>query len=606
MLHLLELRGYAHNIIVRDAESRLSSEFLGFENCVFLWQKFLITKSQNLREIGTTHRWGILLKRFNVFHIKNEMLGANFLANFISVFWVNNLIIGAEPPLPADLKAVSDLIENLFKPTSFILVFVMTLIYERPIRKFFDYLAADKPVPEALAIRVRRRALNEPFVLIVMDMSMWIAAAVIHSLLFWMLDAGPNPNQRAVALCISNGLLTVTVAFFFLEHVLQKRWAPVLFPEGGLYAITKTLRIRIRTRLISLLFACNLIPMLAILHILYRVPGAHPDPSAALEVLSSSIRTNALVFMLAAVCLTMLVSRNLTMPFREIVKTLQGVRNGHFDKKVMVTSNDEIGYTGDVINEMTEGLKHRERMQQSLNLAMEVQQNLLPQHPPQVHGLDIAGRSIYCDETGGDYFDYLDVGTGSHSIGIVLGDVSGHGIPSALLMAGARAFLRQRACLPGSVSEVVTDVNRQLARDAGDSGSFVTLFFMVIDTGNRSLRWVRAGHEPAVLYDPESGQLQELKGKGLSLGVDENVRYMESEKSGIREGQIILLYTDGLVETQNMAGDRFGKARLFETLRSSGNGDADSIMEAILSAHEAFRAGQPAEDDITLVVVNIQ
>ena len=89
--------------------------------------------------------------------------------------------------------------------------------------------------------------------------------------------------------------------------------------------------------------------------------------------------------------------------------TLRGVRNGHFNKRVHVTTNDEIGYAGDVINEMTDGLIEREKMQQSLNLAREVQQNLLPKRNLKVNGIDIAGKSIYCDETGGDYYDFISI-----------------------------------------------------------------------------------------------------------------------------------------------------------------------------------------------------
>jgi sigma-B regulation protein RsbU (phosphoserine phosphatase) len=111
---------------------------------------------------------------------------------------------------------------------------------------------------------------------------------------------------------------------------------------------------------------------------------------------------------------------------------------------VQVTTNDEIGYTGDVINEMTAGLIERDRIRQSLGLAMEVQQHLLPGSDPKIDGLDIAGDSSYCEETGGDYFDYLPVdGNGQGKIKIVGGDVSDHGIASALLMTTARAFLRQ-------------------------------------------------------------------------------------------------------------------------------------------------------------------
>ena len=128
----------------------------------------------------------------------------------------------------------------------------------------------------------------------------------------------------------------------------------------------------------------------------------------------------------------------------EIIQTLQGVRNGIFDKKVRGTSNDEIGYTGDVINEMTEGLKERDRIRQSLDIAMEVQQHLLPRSDPNINKLDIAGKSIYCDGTGGDYFDYHDLSHGDQKkLGVAIGDVSGHGISAALLMAGCS---RLRPC----------------------------------------------------------------------------------------------------------------------------------------------------------------
>ena len=131
-----------------------------------------------------------------------------------------------------------------------------------------------------------------------------------------------------------------------------------------------------------------------------------------------------------------------------------------------------------VINEMTEGLIERERMQQSLNLAKEVQQNLLPKSNLKFNGFDIAGKSVYCDETGGDYYDFISIqDADEQKIGVAIGDVSGHGISSALLMATVRSSLRQRASLPGSIANIISDVNRQLVQDVEDSGQFMTMFF---------------------------------------------------------------------------------------------------------------------------------
>jgi len=207
--------------------------------------------------------------------------------------------------------------------------------------------------------------------------------------------------------------------------------------------------------------------------------------------------------------------------FKEIIFTLRSVENGRFDKKVQVTTNDEIGYTGDVINEMTDGLIEREKMQQSLNLAREVQQNLLPKKNLMLNGFDIAGKSVYCDETGGDYYDFISIGdTDTHKIGIAIGDVSGYGISSALLMATVRSSLRQRASLPGSTARIISDVNRQLVKDVEDSGQFMTMFFLAFDTEARQLEWVRAEHDPAIVYDPGSDSFSELGGSGIALGVD--------------------------------------------------------------------------------------
>jgi sigma-B regulation protein RsbU (phosphoserine phosphatase) len=266
-----------------------------------------------------------------------------------------------------------------------------------------------------------------------------------------------------------------------------------------------------------------------------------------------------------------------------------------------VTSNDEIGYTGDIINEMTEGLRERERMQQSLNLAKEVQQRLLPQSAPRLPGWDIAGTSIYCDETGGDYYDYMDAGDGR--LAVVVGDVSGHGLPAALLMATARSLLRQRVRLPGSIPDVLTDVNHLLVGDVGASGQFMTLFFLSLAPGEKCVHWMRAGHDPAVLYDPSTDAFSELKGEGIALGVDGEWRYRLHATCNLADEQIILVYTDGLHEARDEIGEMFGKDRLLKTVRSHAGRTASGILEAVMSELRQFQGRRAAEDDVTLVVV---
>src|SRR5210317_162090 len=134
--------------------------------------------------------------------------------------------------------------------------------------------------------------------------------------------------------------------------------------------------------------------------------------------------------------------------------------------------------------------KERDRLRHSLELAKEVLQTLLPKSNPRITGLEVAGKSIYCDETGGVYYDFIEFkGKANEKLGVVVGDVAGHGISSALLMATVRSALRQRLASPGSIEQVIADVNRQLVVDFGDSGQFVTLFYLAVDPTRKILEW---------------------------------------------------------------------------------------------------------------------
>ena len=251
--------------------------------------------------------------------------------------------------------------------------------------------------------------------------------------------------------------------------------------------------------------------------------------------------------------------------------------------------------------------KEHQRVRQYLSLAMEVQQNLLPKTDPQVDGLDIVGKSIYCDETGGDYYDFLEVGNPAEGkIGVVVGDVSDHGIPSALLMATVRALIRQRCSSFGKIDQVVSDVNRQLAADVKDSGRFMTLFYTEIDKPNNSIRWVSAGHEPAMVYNPATDSFNDLNGgNNLPLGVFEDAEFEEKNRELV-PGQVIIIATDGIWEARNPDGNMFGKDRIYQIIRQNASASANEIQNAVLESLEGFRKETKLEDDLTLVVIKIK
>ncbi len=245
------------------------------------------------------------------------------------------------------------------------------------------------------------------------------------------------------------------------------------------------------------------------------------------------------------------------------------------------------------------------KVQRSLAQASMIQQNLVPKSNPKVEGFDIAGKSIWCDETSGDYYDFIQPPKWKQKkIGIVVADVIGHGISSALLMTTARAFFRERALSPGSSTALVADVNQRIVRDIEDLNLFITLFYSEIDIKEKYFRWVHAGHEPAILYDPSADSFESLGGEGLPLGVMEDWVYEESEKQ-LHPGQIILIGTDGIKETHNEQNELFGADRFNRVIRDHAQLPSTGIIKEVFETLEHFRFPVERKDDETLVVIKV-
>jgi len=256
-------------------------------------------------------------------------------------------------------------------------------------------------------------------------------------------------------------------------------------------------------------------------------------------------------------------------------------------------------------NEIVPKIEEHMRMSNALGLAEEVQQSLLPQSDPSFPGFAIAGASIYCDETGGDYYDFIETNRGGQAgLAVVVGDVSGHGVSSALLMATARALIMLRSSMPGEAAGIINDVNRYLSLDTAQTGNFMTFFYCELTERETEVRWVRAGHDPALIYDPSTDAFDELKGKGLALGLHDSFEY-DSFHRRIETGQVIMIGTDGIWEMLNKAGEMFGKKGLMEIIRNNHTASARQIVDTVTEALERFRGDEAQEDDITLVVIKV-
>ncbi len=307
--------------------------------------------------------------------------------------------------------------------------------------------------------------------------------------------------------------------------------------------------------------------------------------------------------LLLALGLSLPLSRRVTRPLETTVAAVNRIAAGDLETRVDASRADEFGRLADALDSMLPKLRDHLRLRDSVHLAKEVQRNLLPTTWPSVASFDIAATSAYCDEIGGDYYDLLDLSSnGEPRLGIVVADVAGHGVAAALLMATTRAILRSRIRPGDSLAAAIGEANRSIVADRF-SDRFVTLIAVVIDTGDLRLRWVSAGHEPAILYDPATDSFEELGGRDIPLGVRPDWEYHEHAREGWRHGQVILIGTDGIWETRDRDGNRFGKDALREIVRANADRPPREIEDATLAALTRFRGGRTQEDDVTLVVL---
>ena len=313
------------------------------------------------------------------------------------------------------------------------------------------------------------------------------------------------------------------------------------------------------------------------------------------------------VFFIMAILLVLLVnlifsySRNLKLLFDNETNILEQVTNGNLSSKVPVATYDEFGIIARYTNHMIDGLRHRFKLIHSLKIAEEVQQNLLPDHSPNFTGFDISGTSIYCEETGGDYYDYFQLPDGR--LGIVVADACGHGIGAAMLMTSVRAFLTAAIRDYQNPAQLLKDINSLITHDYAKSSRFTSMFFLEIDAQTKDLKWVRAGHEPPVVYHAEADSFSHLDGSGLVLGVDDSFIYKNSKMSSIQSGDIIVIGTDGISETRNKEEMVFEHKRLEKIILDHAHDSAQVIQETIVAEVNTFRGNLEQEDDITLVVI---
>ena len=238
------------------------------------------------------------------------------------------------------------------------------------------------------------------------------------------------------------------------------------------------------------------------------------------------------------------------------------------------------------------------KIEEELKIANDIQTRLLPKTNPQINGFDIASKSVPAKEVGGDYYDFIQID--ENNIVICLGDISGKGMPAALLMANLQATLRGQALFTSSAGECLTRANKLLYRST-DRQNYATLFYGILDSSNDTFRFSNAGHNPPILMNSDKKVIRLTKG-GTVLGFMEDFQF-EEDSVNLKKGDTIIIYSDGIDEAFNIDDEEYGEENLLSIIKDVLSLDAEKIIENVFESVRFHVQDAPQSDDITIVVI---
>jgi sigma-B regulation protein RsbU (phosphoserine phosphatase) len=342
-----------------------------------------------------------------------------------------------------------------------------------------------------------------------------------------------------------------------------------------------------------------------------RIFSSLGELSDSYKILFIVIGVVFLLIEVAALITGIVMTRRITKAVSDLYHATQYVKTGDWTHRVRIDRRDQLGVLGESFNDMTgsisgllEESKKRQRLENEISIASEVQNQLFPQKVPNVGGVELEAICKAARTVSGDYYDFIQLSP-TH-VAIALADISGKGISAALLMASLQAALRSQLLAPGSemmsTAELVARLNTHLVRNTGDD-RFATFFIAVYDSATRTLRYTNAGHLPGFLIS--NGSAKHLDQGGMVLGVVEDYVYEEGSVV-VPPNSLLVEYSDGLVEPENVYGEEFGIRRLKEAAIRVQNSAPRFVGESLMMAAEEW-AGTPEQaDDMTVVVARLR
>jgi serine phosphatase RsbU (regulator of sigma subunit)/anti-sigma regulatory factor (Ser/Thr protein kinase)/transposase len=299
-------------------------------------------------------------------------------------------------------------------------------------------------------------------------------------------------------------------------------------------------------------------------------------------------------------------------PIQVLSDSVRAIGEGTMLADVGGSGNEEIDEIARAFNEVTAkfraaqgNLVEQERLQKEMQVAQEIQQSLLPRQVPELEGYEIGALYRAAKEVGGDYYDFVQVD--DRTVGVVVADVSGKGVPGSLVMTMIRTALRMEARGNRSASDVMARMNTFVTEDM-KKGMFVTMFYVVLDSVNRVVTYASAGHNPMILYRGESDATYFLKPKGIPVGIDAPDadlfrRTISVERLTLKQEDMLVIYTDGITEAMNPSREQFGEGRLLAAIKKYGHLTAQEFSQELDREIHEFTLGALQNDDITLVAI---
>jgi sigma-B regulation protein RsbU (phosphoserine phosphatase) len=323
------------------------------------------------------------------------------------------------------------------------------------------------------------------------------------------------------------------------------------------------------------------------------------------EIAKSPILITAWALALAVVVALFLATR-VSNPVTTLMQASERIGKGELDVSVDLGGLYEFKRLSKAFHQMLANLREWVRLRASMQMAMEVQRRLLPGTPPVIPGFDIAGYCGYCDNIGGDYYDFVVVDrTNPRRFFVAIGDVMGHGLPSALLMTGARAILRSTVSERAAPGPILTRMNSLLYQDT-EGEQFITMCVAYFDMTCSGCVWASAGHQVPIIFDPVDRIFMELEGGDIPLGICEDVEYGNYQFGPLSRNIVVYIGSDGVLDTVSPEGAMYGRERLKRVIAEHSGGTAEELKQAILESLEEFRGSVGnggSADDVTFVIV---